>query len=258
MGEISRQKAKKVFRDYVAKFDLNDERIQLKIKHTYRVAELCERIAIDLGISDEDRELAWFIGLLHDFGRFEQLKRYHTFIDAKSVDHGQLGVELLFEEGKIQSFLETRKYDSWIRTAIWYHSVYELPDNLSDKEEMFCKILRDADKIDILRVNVETPVSVIYDTGDKEVCNATVTQDVMDSFLAHETILHSKKKTIVDRFVGHLSLVFGLEYPCSIQIVKEQGYYKKLLCFQSENAITNRQFREISKCMEEYLDKTGK
>ena len=57
----------------------------------------------------------------------------------------------------------------------------------------------------------------------------------MKQFLKHQTILHSTKKTIVDRLVGHLSLVFGLEYAVSVGIVKEQGYLEKILTFQSDN-----------------------
>ena len=38
---------------------------------------------------DRDVDLAWLIGLLHDVGRFEQLKRYGTFIDSQSIDQPQ-------------------------------------------------------------------------------------------------------------------------------------------------------------------------
>ena len=80
-----------------------------------------------------------------------------------------------------------------------------------------------------------------------------VTEEVMKQFLKHQTILHSTKKTIVDRLVGHLSLVFGLEYAVSVGIVKEQGYLEKILTFQSDNPKTRQHFKEIRECMERYL-----
>ena len=99
--KIDRVKAKKVFDDYVKNYNSNDEKIKLKIDHTYRVSDLCEKIALSLGMNNEDVDIAWLTGLLHDIGRFEQVKRYGTFNDPKSVDHAKLGSSILFSEGKI-------------------------------------------------------------------------------------------------------------------------------------------------------------
>lgn len=49
--------------------------------------------------------MAWLIGILHDIGRFEQLRRYQTFFDYRSMDHAKYGVHVLFEEGHIKDFI---------------------------------------------------------------------------------------------------------------------------------------------------------
>ena len=98
---IDRKKVKNVFKKYTDNYDTSDEKIKLKVDHTYRVAALSERIARSLGLGDDDTNLAWLIGMLHDIGRFEQLKNYGTFSDAESIDHAHYGVELLFEDGII-------------------------------------------------------------------------------------------------------------------------------------------------------------
>ena len=54
----------------------SDEKIKLKIDHTYRVAGLCQRIAESLGLSEPDVDIAWLLGMLHDIGRFEQIRRF--------------------------------------------------------------------------------------------------------------------------------------------------------------------------------------
>ena len=41
-------------------------------------------------------------GLLHDIGRFEQLKRYQSFIDSQTIDHANLGVTILFDDNLIE------------------------------------------------------------------------------------------------------------------------------------------------------------
>lgn len=43
--KIERERVRETFREYTDAYDATDEKIKLKIDHTYRVAELCERIA---------------------------------------------------------------------------------------------------------------------------------------------------------------------------------------------------------------------
>ena len=118
------------FEKYVAQYDMSDIKIYLKYEHTQKVAEYCKRIAIWLGLCEEDVEIAWKIGILHDIGRFEQVKRYGTFKDALSVNHAQFGADLLFKEGLIQEFEKNEGRYELIEKAIRYHNCYELPDGL--------------------------------------------------------------------------------------------------------------------------------
>ena len=90
------------FERYVSGYNAADPKIRLKIDHTYRVAGLCARIAAATGAADV--ELAWLCGMLHDIGRFEQVRRYGTFVDAVSIDHAVLGADLLFREGLLDIF----------------------------------------------------------------------------------------------------------------------------------------------------------
>ena len=54
-------------------------------------------------ITGVERDLAYLIALLHDIGRFEQIKRFNSF-DDRNVDHATLGVQVLFDEGMIRQF----------------------------------------------------------------------------------------------------------------------------------------------------------
>ena len=86
---IDRQKVREQFAAYTRNYDPSDTKIALKIAHTYRVADNCERIAKSIGLDDEEVDFAWLSGMLHDIGRFEQVVRYNTFIDSESVDHAE-------------------------------------------------------------------------------------------------------------------------------------------------------------------------
>ena len=162
------------FNKYTAAYDIEDPKINLKVKHTYRVAALCEEIARSIGLSDNDIDIAWTCGMLHDIGRFEQVKRYGTFFDAQSVDHAQFGADLLFKDNLYEVFVADGDNEkrSLIEKAIRVHNVFRLPENMTEREIMFSNILRDADKIDILRVNCETPTEDVYNVTTEELKNA--------------------------------------------------------------------------------------
>lgn len=233
----------RAFDGYVSGYNAADPKIKLKIDHTYRVAALCRQIAD--GLADPD--LAWLCGMLHDIGRFEQVRRWGTFVDAASVDHAALGADLLFEEGLLARFpldltAEARRI---LETAIRCHSAYRLPEGLSEPETTYCHILRDADKIDIFRVNCETPAEEIYNVSTQELKNSAVSEDVKECFRNRTAVLRSLKKTAIDYPVAHLCLVFELVYPVSRLIAREQGYVEKMLAFESENPDTRAWFRHM-------------
>ena len=89
------QYAKKQFECYLNHYDRDDDKIRLKIVHTYGVVECSRQITQRMGLPEEDRQLAQLIGLLHDIGRFEQLKRYNSF-EPNTMDHASFGVQILF------------------------------------------------------------------------------------------------------------------------------------------------------------------
>ena len=119
------QYAKKQFECYLNHYYRDDDKIRLKIVHTYGVVECSRQITQRMGLPEEDRQLAQLIGLLHDMGRFEQLKRYNSF-EPNTMDHASFGVHILFEEGMIRQFVQDNTWDSIIRTAIAKHSDYKL------------------------------------------------------------------------------------------------------------------------------------
>lgn len=257
MKTIDREQVRKVFREYVAQYDCTDEKIKLKIGHTYRVAELCERIARAEKMVQEDVDLAWLLGMLHDVGRFEQLRRYHTFIDADSIDHAALGADILFggEKDKIiRTYIDFADEDHLIELAIRVHSAYRIPAHVSEREAMFCHILRDADKIDILRVNIETPLEEIYNTTTQELKSSVISDQVMQAFFEHHAILRALRHSTVDHLAGHISLVYELVFKESLVIVKEQGYLRQLMNFTSENPVTGEQFARMREEMEHFLE----
>ena len=115
-------KAKKAFKEYIQNYDINNPKVKLKIAHIERTADIAKKTAESLNLEKEDIKLAELIGLLHDIGRFEQIKRYNTFVDHLSENHAELGVNILFKENLIRKFIEDDKYDKIIELAIINHN----------------------------------------------------------------------------------------------------------------------------------------
>ncbi|WP_244833829.1 HD domain-containing protein [Clostridium sp. BJN0001] len=251
-----KKKVKTEFDNYVKNYDIKNIKIKLKVDHTYRVADYCERIAKNLSLKEDEITLSWLLGILHDIGRFEQIKRYNTFNDSKSIDHAELGADILFKDGMIKRFLTNNKNYNLIENAIRYHNKYKLPSELGKKEECFANILRDADKIDILKVNTIVPFEDLYDVSSKKLYESDISLEVLDNLMNRETVLRKLKKTPVDNIVGHISFIFGLNYKSSIKIVKENGDLEKLMNFKSLNENTNIKLKKIREEVNKYIDES--
>lgn len=275
---INRKNVINAFAEYVRNYDPSDEKIKLKIDHTYRVAGLCQRIAESLGLSEPDVDIAWLLGMLHDIGRFEQIRCFGTFNDVQSVDHAEFGADLLFKEGLIRKFAEGyyeecelarsgneeaeqiiknnehhNKDTGLIEMAIRQHNKYRVKEDLTERQRMFCDILRDADKVDIFKVNADIPMEIIYDVTTEELKNGVITKEVLESFYKKETVLKSVRRSAVDHIVGHISLLFELVYKESYRQAREQGYVYKLLDFKSDVPEVNAEFDDMRKYVDEFL-----
>ena len=106
-----------------------------------------------------------------------------------------------------------------------------------------CNVLRDADKIDIFRVNCDTPPEEIYNVSTEDLKTSKVSEEVKACFLKRTAVLRSLKKTAIDFPVAHLCLVFELVYPVSRDIARKQGYVDRLLSFESDNPDTRAWFQ---------------
>ena len=139
--------------------------MRLKRVHTGFVVKNAEAIADGEGFTAEEREVALAAALLHDTGRYEQLKRYNTFKDSDSIDHAVFSHDIVKEKGwldKVEVEGRGRQWKDAILKAVLYHNRRDLPKevehplststsdlNLLSKA---AHTVRDADKLDIFRV----------------------------------------------------------------------------------------------------------
>lgn len=248
--------AKKSFREYLKNYDTNDGSIALKIKHTYEVVKKSEYIANGLRLDKENIELAKIIALLHDIGRFEQIKEFEEFNDKK-IEHAEFGVKVLFDNSLIRKFIDEDKYDNIIYKAIYNHNKYKIEENLNEKELLQCKIIRDADKLDNFRVKEKDKLEDMFPKiyNEKTINYETISEKVYEDFMQHKCIKLEDRKTIIDYWVCVIAFIFDLNFNISLQYVKENNYIDILVNrIEYKNDTTKQKMEDIRKCAKEYID----
>lgn len=252
---IDKIKAEKEFKQYVAPYDVTNSKIAMKIAHTYRTAEVAKQIAESLNLNEENIELAWIIGLLHDIGRFEQLRIYDTFNDRESIDHADFGAKLLYEDGLIKQFISDRKYDALIYKAIKNHNKLDIEEGLNEEELLHAKIIRDADKTDIYEVHVkdvEEKNAVLY--HEEKIKTEVVSEAVLQSFLAHHSVDKKDVKNEIDNFLVTISFIYNYYFKKGIEIIKEKQYLPRMFQLIEGCEETKAQTELIEKTALEYLE----
>lgn len=252
---IDIKKAEEEFRKYTKGYDQTNSNIERKIYHTFRVEDLCGKIAISIGMNQEEINLVKLIGLLHDIARFEQYTIYHTFSDVKSVDHGKLGVEILERDYYIRKYLQEDMYDDIIKKAVYNHNKYNIQDNLTDEEKVFCKIIRDADKIDIMYEATE----IFWKEEKEKIDEQKISNRVIEQFINQEIIDNRNIKEDIDKVIRVLAFIYDLNFKESYKIIKDNKYIDKIICrFYYKKEETKEQMKLIRKIANEYMEKEGK
>lgn len=251
---IDIENAKNVFKEYVSNYDINDGKIALKYNHILRVAEISKRIATELNLSEEDVKLAELIGIFHDIGRFEQVRRFNTFVDRDSINHGEYGVKVLFEDGLIEKFDIDEKYYRVIRLAVLNHNRKAIEDDgMTENEMLHCKIIRDSDKLDIFYVlNTDR---FINSYGIESMEDEEFSDEIVREFKEDHFIDYSKRKTFGDKWVAHMTYVYDFNFKSSYKVMKEKDYITKLykyMNFKKEKTI--RVAKEIVDIANKYIN----
>ncbi|MBN2415819.1 HD domain-containing protein [bacterium] len=218
------------FDDYVTPLlqlpDPVGKNILLKRDHTRRVLENANELCVHLKLSPEQARIAAAAALYHDIGRFPQFIRFRTFADSKSADHSLLGVDVIGEEHFFAGL--DPAVASLLLAAIANHSRLVIPDSLPGNVRMLLRILRDADKLDILHV-----VTEYYRTSKKGVDSSIaldlpdtpgVSRNVMRSVREERLVNIADVRNVNDFKLLQVSWVYDLNFSWTKERLIERDY----------------------------------
>ncbi len=220
--------------DYIHSFESEDEienyNYNLKREHINRVIGYTEVLARSLKCDENTILIAELSALLHDVGRFEQFKIFKSFMDSETKDHADIALKLIEKEGWLDSLPKLAK--NIVTKSVYYHNKKTISKDENPAVVFVCKILRDADKIDILDLstkefsdeNVFKNPAFTYQLKESD----EVSRPVMLSMLSGEMPEKSELRTVADFKMLQLSLVYDLNFSESFSIVNKREYIRKI------------------------------
>ncbi len=250
---------RKWFLDYVNNFSSSDplvrKNIELKAKHTKRVCENILLLAKAEKLGEKESLLAETVALFHDLGRFEQFLKYKTFKDSESENHAALGVKILKKTGILSRL--PREESDLILKAVEYHNLIEIPETASNSPELlfYSKLVRDADKLDILRIickeyeegeKSRNPALELY-LPDTPECSEAIIEDIMNNRMA-------KMKDVCNRNdvkLLRLSWVFDINFPETFTLLKGTRCLEIIMATLPKT----EEIQKVRKHLEAYLEK---
>lgn len=241
------EKLKEKFRYHVENYDILDEAIKRKFYHSYRVMDYCMLLAKYNNFNREDTEIATIVGLLHDYARFEQWTKYKTYDDIKSIDHGDLAVERLFDNNEIVNYCTNKDYYDKIYDAIKYHNKYDYPQNLSEHNKLICKIIKDADKLDIFYL---LGINQNLMQQDEEI----ISEEIEKKFFKNELLNRKDVKNKSDNVLLSLAMVYDLNFDYSFKYLNEVMFIDKMF----ENIIDKDKFRKYFDHVKKYIEERNR
>ena len=210
--------------------------MELKLAHTGRVVANAAAIADGERVDSDTALVARAAALLHDTGRYEQLRRYGTFRDSESVDHAVFSHDIVASKGWLDN-LETPVREA-ILNAVLFHNRKDLPPDFvaaGSKSRIgaialaAARIVRDADKLDIFRVLEELVAGTDW-RRDRSAFwglnpQSPPSEAVLEAIKNGAPVDYQLIKSLADFVLIQVGWIFnGLEYPFSRQLARERGH----------------------------------
>ncbi len=222
------------FTDYVHTFNYKnpelERNIDIKREHTERVIEEIINIGKQLGLNDNELNLAEIIALFHDIGRFEQYNRYKTFSDHKSEDHAELGIKILTRYNVLGILNE--EIQNLILCSIRYHNRASLPGEETETCLFYSKLIRDADKLDIWRVvtsyyhrkNGRRNVALELELPD----TPGISEEVYKALMNRQIVDMKNVKNVNDIKLLQAGWIYDINFKPTFECVKNRRYIETL------------------------------
>lgn len=204
--------------------------IRLKVEHTRKVCEMMDLLTAGEGLSLRECHLAGAVALLHDVGRFPQYRRWRTFRDSISDNHARLAVEVIREQKLLDGLPQEERL--LVEEAVRFHNLFRVPVRLKSPTDLFVRLIRDADKLDIWRVFLDLFTTPEHERASAALLGLPDREEVSAACVAalnnHQIVRLDTVACVNDYKLLLISWVFDLNFATSFQLLQRYNYLEAL------------------------------
>ena len=203
--------------------------LDAKFRHTGEVCEITEKIvAGEARFSPRDMLVFRLCALFHDLSRFEQYTRFKTFLDRHSFDHGDRSAALIDELGLVPELPAEDR--ACIIDAVRVHNKYSIPADFPSGHLAAARMVRDADKLAILRLIIR------FFSGDYS--DPTIRLElpdtpgwspaILETASRGECVVYTDMKNVNDFKLGLFAWSNNLTYPSSAALALDEDLFGRI------------------------------
>jgi len=203
--------------------------MELKLFHTRKVVEAAKAIASGERFDARTSLVTEAAALLHDTGRYEQLRRWNTFRDSDSVDHAVFSHDIVAERGWLAECGFSKEDADAVLFAVLVHNRRDIPPESDPVKLAAAKAVRDADKLDIFRVLESQIATTDWRNDCKAFWNLPTTRppspEVVKAIRERRPVDYQHIASLADFVLIQVGwMVCGLEYATSRRICHARGH----------------------------------
>ena len=165
------------------------------------------------------------------------------------LDHGDVGVVYLKECDALDYCNIPKEDYQIVYKAIKNHNKFIIDKKLNDRELLFTKLIRDADKLDILYALSNKKIKPEIKEDDSE-----ISPNVKDKFFECKVIKRSDAKNKNDKIIIVFSFIFDIYLDTTMNMIKTNDYYYKIYKRLKNKKIFAPYIKYINKYITERID----
>ena len=203
--------------------------LEAKFNHTGEVCEITEKIvAGEARFFSHDTLIFRLCALFHDISRFEQYDKFKTFLDRHSFDHGDRSAALIDELGLVPELPPEDR--ACIIDAVRVHNKFAIPVDFPPAHLAAAKMVRDADKLAILRLIIRffngdySDPTIRLDLPDAPGWTPSILETAMNG----KCVVYTDMKCINDFKLGLFAWSCDLNYPASAALALDEDLFGRI------------------------------
>ena len=229
---------------------MNKGNVKAMYFHSIKMMTLCKEIASSLGVfNEEEVQVCGIIGLFHDIGVFSnKFKNVLTLED--NTDKSKESIEILFDKDKlIREISADKKYDDIIKIAIYCQNKNGLPKGFDEKVLHFCMVVKDAHVLENFRMVTNYPYMDMHiDNFPNDL--------VYNDFRQYRVVSSKVSDNDADKILEVMSLIFGVHYPYSYNLLKESDSVNRLVdALKIKDKRIEKFFNQVDSVLNIFIDK---